>query len=132
MLRTCGSNTLHLARGVHWPKTGAKTQRVCSCLWPVNTSCKMQRVPEANTHSNTQCVRPFNTRRIYCPKTLLKTPAHFDRDIVSTLEKEDLVRGFKYGSSYVPCPSGQFERLATSKGLDICAFFEQKNVRTST
>lgn len=44
------------------------------------------------------------------------------------LEKEELVRGFKYGSSYVPCPDGQFERLMTKKGIEICAFFKSVGV----
>lgn len=44
------------------------------------------------------------------------------------VQKEELVRGFKYGSSYVPCPDGQFERLPTKKGIDICGFFPAKNV----
>ncbi|XP_006454821.1 hypothetical protein AGABI2DRAFT_148177 [Agaricus bisporus var. bisporus H97] len=39
------------------------------------------------------------------------------------VEREELVRGFKYGSTYVPCPDGQFLRLPTKKGIDICGFF---------
>ena len=46
------------------------------------------------------------------------------------IEKEELVRGFKYGSSYVPCPDGQFERLTTRKGIEICAFFRSTEVLT--
>lgn len=46
-------------------------------------------------------------------------------------EKEQLVRGFKYGTTYVPCPDGQFPRLPTKKGIDICGFFPAKNVRTT-
>ncbi|KZT68787.1 SPOC domain-like protein [Daedalea quercina L-15889] len=45
------------------------------------------------------------------------------------VEKEQLVRGFKYGSSYAPCPDGQFPRLATRKGIDICGFFASKSFR---
>lgn len=45
------------------------------------------------------------------------------------VEKEQLVRGFKYGSTYVPCPDGQFPKLPTKKGIDICGFFPSKNVR---
>jgi ATP-dependent DNA helicase 2 subunit 2 len=45
------------------------------------------------------------------------------------IEKEELIKGFKYGSTYVPCPDGQFERLKTRKGIDICGFFKKKNVR---
>jgi len=44
------------------------------------------------------------------------------------VEKEQLVRGFKYGSTYVPCPDGQFPKLNTKKGIDICGFFDAKNV----
>ncbi|KAF9242344.1 SPOC domain-like protein [Melanogaster broomeanus] len=47
------------------------------------------------------------------------------------VEKEQLVRGFKYGSTYVPCPDGQFERLNTKKGIDICGFFQKKNFNRS-
>ncbi|KAI0307520.1 SPOC domain-like protein [Multifurca ochricompacta] len=45
------------------------------------------------------------------------------------VEKEQLVRGFKYGSSYVPCPDGQFQRLSTRKGISICGFFNADNFR---
>jgi ATP-dependent DNA helicase 2 subunit 2 len=44
------------------------------------------------------------------------------------VEKEQLVRGFKYGTTYAPCPDGQFPRLNTKKGIDICGFFQAKNV----
>ncbi|KIJ21356.1 hypothetical protein PAXINDRAFT_123034 [Paxillus involutus ATCC 200175] len=47
------------------------------------------------------------------------------------VEKEQLVRGFKYGSTYVPCPDGQFEKLNTKKGIDICGFFQKKNLNRS-
>ncbi|KAJ7585617.1 SPOC domain-like protein [Mycena floridula] len=50
-------------------------------------------------------------------------------DEFERVEKEDLVRGFKYGTSYVPCPDGQFPRLPTRKGIDICGFFSAKNFR---
>ncbi|KAJ7139489.1 SPOC like C-terminal domain-containing protein [Mycena epipterygia] len=45
------------------------------------------------------------------------------------VDKEELVRGFKYGTTYVPCPDGQFGRLPTTKGIDICGFFLAKNFR---
>ncbi|KAG2046414.1 SPOC domain-like protein [Suillus hirtellus] len=45
------------------------------------------------------------------------------------VEKEQLIRGFKYGSTYAPCPDGQFRRLNTRKGIDICGFFHAKNFR---
>ncbi|KAF8172182.1 SPOC like C-terminal domain-containing protein [Mycena galopus ATCC 62051] len=45
------------------------------------------------------------------------------------VDKEELIRGFKYGTTYVPCPDGQFERLPTKKGIEICGFFLAKNFR---
>jgi ATP-dependent DNA helicase 2 subunit 2 len=42
--------------------------------------------------------------------------------------KEELVRGFKYGTTYAPCPDGQFPKLQTRRGIDICGFFPRKNV----
>ncbi|KAF9652062.1 SPOC domain-like protein, partial [Thelephora ganbajun] len=45
------------------------------------------------------------------------------------VEKEDLIKGFKYGSTYTPCPDGQFDRLETKKGIDICGFFKSRNFR---
>jgi len=47
---------------------------------------------------------------------------------IEKVEKEQLIRGFKYGSTYAPCPDGQFPRLNTRKGIDICGFFHAKNV----
>lgn len=47
------------------------------------------------------------------------------------VEREELIKGFKYGSTYTPCPDGQFDRLKTKKGIDICGFFKSKNVRAS-
>ncbi|KAF8480890.1 SPOC domain-like protein [Russula ochroleuca] len=45
------------------------------------------------------------------------------------VEKEQLIRGFKYGSSYVPCPDGQFAKLSTHMGISICGFFSADNFR---
>jgi len=50
---------------------------------------------------------------------------------IERVEKEQLVRGFKYGTTYVPCPDGQFPKLNTIKGIDICGFFKSENVRPS-
>ncbi|KAF8547086.1 SPOC domain-like protein [Imleria badia] len=47
------------------------------------------------------------------------------------VEKEQLVRGYKYGSTYVPCPDGQFERLNTKKSIEVCGFFQRKNLNRS-
>lgn len=46
------------------------------------------------------------------------------------VDKEELIRGFKYGSSYAPCAEGQFERLSTRKGMEICGFFTDANVHS--
>jgi ATP-dependent DNA helicase 2 subunit 2 len=45
------------------------------------------------------------------------------------VEREELIRGFKYGTTYVPCSDGQFPRLQTKKGIDICGFFPRERVR---
>lgn len=50
-------------------------------------------------------------------------------ELLEKVEKEQLIRGFKYGTTYAPCPDGQFPRLPTKKGIDICGFFPAKNVR---
>ncbi|KAF7986188.1 hypothetical protein HWV62_38598 [Athelia sp. TMB] len=51
------------------------------------------------------------------------------KEELEKVEKEELVRGFKYGSTYVACPDGQFPRLHTTKGIDICGFFKAENFR---
>ncbi|KJA25917.1 hypothetical protein HYPSUDRAFT_1067115 [Hypholoma sublateritium FD-334 SS-4] len=50
-------------------------------------------------------------------------------DTSEKIEKEELVRGFKYGTTYAPCPDGQFPKLTTHKGIDICGFFPRANFR---
>ncbi|KAI0286720.1 SPOC domain-like protein [Russula aff. rugulosa BPL654] len=45
------------------------------------------------------------------------------------VEKEQLVRGYKYGSSYVPCPDDNFAKLNTHMGISICGFFSSDNFR---
>ncbi|KAI0656800.1 SPOC domain-like protein [Cubamyces menziesii] len=45
------------------------------------------------------------------------------------VEKEELVRGYKYGASFVPAPEGEFPRLKTRKGMEICGFFPMQNFR---
>lgn len=50
--------------------------------------------------------------------------------IAEKVDKDQLIKGFKYGASYVPCPDGQFPRLSTRKGMDICAFFPDHQVWT--
>lgn len=55
-----------------------------------------------------------------------------DNDLkhLEQVDKEVLTRGFKYGSTYVPCPDGEFQKLPTKAGMEICGFFLKKNVRT--
>ncbi|KAK0456861.1 SPOC domain-like protein [Armillaria borealis] len=48
---------------------------------------------------------------------------------MESVDKETLVRGFKYGTSYAPCPDGQFLRLNTKKGIEISAFFPKRRFR---
>ncbi|KAI6022554.1 SPOC domain-like protein [Pisolithus marmoratus] len=50
---------------------------------------------------------------------------------IEKVEKEQLVRGYKYGSTYVPCSDGQFLKLQTRQGIDICGFFSKKNFNRS-
>jgi ATP-dependent DNA helicase 2 subunit 2 len=50
-------------------------------------------------------------------------------DAVEKIAQEELVRGFKFGASYVPSPEGQFPKLSTAKGIDLCGFFQSKNAR---
>ncbi|THH30384.1 hypothetical protein EUX98_g3795 [Antrodiella citrinella] len=57
------------------------------------------------------------------------TQKDVDPDKINRLDKEDLIRGFKYGASFVPCPDGSFARLPTKKGIDICGFFPAKNFK---
>jgi len=51
------------------------------------------------------------------------------RESLEKVEKEQLVRGFKYGASYAPCPDGQFPRLPTRRGIEICGFFKTAKFR---
>ncbi|KAJ2931191.1 hypothetical protein H1R20_g5924, partial [Candolleomyces eurysporus] len=50
-------------------------------------------------------------------------------EALEQVEKEELIRGFKYGTTYAPCPDGQFPRLDTIKGITICGFFPKSNFR---
>ncbi|KAI0089844.1 SPOC like C-terminal domain-containing protein [Irpex rosettiformis] len=45
------------------------------------------------------------------------------------VEKEELIRGYKYGSSYAPCPDGNFPKLSTKKGIEICGVIDEKIFR---
>jgi len=51
-----------------------------------------------------------------------------EKENLAQFEREELVRGYKYGSTYVPVPE-EFPKLETAKGLTICGFFHEENVR---
>jgi ATP-dependent DNA helicase 2 subunit 2 len=51
--------------------------------------------------------------------------------VLEKVEREELIRGFKYGTTFVPCPDGQFPRQQTRKGIDVCGFVKEKFVRLS-
>ncbi|KAI0770992.1 SPOC domain-like protein [Trametes elegans] len=51
-----------------------------------------------------------------------------EKELVN-IAKEDLVKGFKYGASFVPAPEDGFPKLPTHKGFEICGFFPRKNFR---
>ncbi len=51
-----------------------------------------------------------------------------DKHVIK-VEKEELVRGYKYGATFIPPPEGGYARLKTRKGIDICGFFARKNFR---
>jgi ATP-dependent DNA helicase 2 subunit 2 len=55
-------------------------------------------------------------------------PSELNVENLEKVDKEELVRGFKYGTTYVPCPEGQFPKLQTKKGIEICGFFPAKHV----
>ena len=55
-------------------------------------------------------------------------PGKSKSEHLEKVEKEELVRGFKYGTTYAPCPDGQFPKLPMCKGMEICGFFPIKNV----
>ncbi|OCB89228.1 SPOC domain-like protein [Sanghuangporus baumii] len=52
-----------------------------------------------------------------------------EENLAEKVDKDQLIRGFKYGASYAPCPDGQFPRLSTRKGIDICGFFPDHMIR---
>ncbi|KAF5382804.1 hypothetical protein D9757_007263 [Collybiopsis confluens] len=52
-----------------------------------------------------------------------------ERRSLDKVEKEQLIKGFKYGTSYVPCPEGQFQRLPTKQGIDLIGFIPEKKFR---
>lgn len=42
--------------------------------------------------------------------------------------KEDLVKAYKYGATWVPCEEGEFEKLQTHKGIEVVGFFKASEV----
>ncbi|KAI0358784.1 SPOC domain-like protein [Trametes cingulata] len=54
--------------------------------------------------------------------------AERDKRLVK-VEKEELVRGYKYGASFAPAPEDDFPKLPVRKGMDICGFFPRHNFR---
>jgi ATP-dependent DNA helicase 2 subunit 2 len=46
---------------------------------------------------------------------------------VGSIPKETLAKSYKYGATWVDV-EGEFEKLDTKKGIDICAFFPSTNV----
>lgn len=55
-----------------------------------------------------------------------------DESQLEKVEKENLIKGFKYGSTYVPCADGHFLKLNTKQGIDILGFLSEKNVSTTS
>ncbi|KAG8743939.1 ATP-dependent DNA helicase II subunit 2 [Ceratobasidium sp. 414] len=45
------------------------------------------------------------------------------------VEKETLVKAFKYGSTWVPCEEGHFEGLHTRKGIEVHGFIPESTYR---
>jgi len=55
-----------------------------------------------------------------------------DEEESQPIEKEQLIRGYRYGASFVPTDEHDaFERLEPNTGIDICGFFLQENVSVS-
>jgi ATP-dependent DNA helicase 2 subunit 2 len=44
------------------------------------------------------------------------------------VEKETLVKAFKYGSTWVPCEEGHFDGLHTRKGIEVHGFIPESTV----
>ncbi|KAF8523097.1 SPOC domain-like protein [Hysterangium stoloniferum] len=56
--------------------------------------------------------------------------AALDNIETETVEKEKLVRGYKYGASFVPIGEEEdFQRIESKLGIDICGFFYAENYR---
>lgn len=46
------------------------------------------------------------------------------------VDKETLVKAFKYGSTWVPCEEGHFDGLHTRKGIEVHGFIPESTVST--
>lgn len=57
-----------------------------------------------------------------------ETQAERDKRLVK-VEKEELVRGYKYGASFAPAPEEGFPKFPVRPGMDICGFFPQERFR---
>lgn len=49
--------------------------------------------------------------------------------IYEKVEKEQLVKAYKYGATWVPCEDDAWEKLHTTKGIDVIQFFPASKVR---
>ncbi|PPQ67012.1 hypothetical protein CVT24_011306 [Panaeolus cyanescens] len=56
------------------------------------------------------------------------SPREINYGRLQKVEREELVRGYKYGTTFVPAPD-EFPRLATVKGMDLCGFFKRGKLR---
>lgn len=55
-----------------------------------------------------------------------------EEDLGEEVAKEELVRGYKYGATFVPAPDSLFDQLPTKPGMSILSFFEAPLVRICT
>lgn len=56
-----------------------------------------------------------------------EAPREINYTRLQKVEREELIRGYKYGTTFVPCPE-EFPRLPTRKGMDLCGFFKRDKV----
>lgn len=57
-----------------------------------------------------------------------ETPAEEEEGEEEPVEKEDLVRAWRFGSSLIPVEADTFEPLLTQKGVEVLGFIPQANV----
>ncbi|KIR74038.1 ATP-dependent DNA helicase 2 subunit 2 [Cryptococcus deuterogattii CA1014] len=51
-----------------------------------------------------------------------------EEDEEEYVDKEDVVKAWKFGSTWVPVPEKTFVTLATRKGIEVCGFFPVENL----